>query len=193
MTPRSSKPGVSSTWVTSQWKFMPFPGHFSAAINTVGSRRWQRRRRGTGGRWLWNSWTADRRRQCSTEGGRHVHWLCRWTIPEHCSGRCHFRSRQSRSQYRAGFARHTITCCNLCRERCGTVDVCQGYAERPRWEGTVRPLPSTIESDAGSAAASHRPNQRRDTADDSGEGNECLPIQHNHGTPPKRVDHLCPV
>src|SRR3546814_19898381 len=27
-------PGVSSTWVTSQWKFMPFPSHFSAAINT---------------------------------------------------------------------------------------------------------------------------------------------------------------
>ena len=33
MTPRSPKPGVSSTWVTSQWKFGPFPGHFSTAIN----------------------------------------------------------------------------------------------------------------------------------------------------------------
>src|SRR3546814_6317472 len=36
MIPRSPKPGVSSTWVTSQWKFMPFPGHFSAAINSLG-------------------------------------------------------------------------------------------------------------------------------------------------------------
>src|SRR3546814_2936363 len=35
MTPRSSKPGVSSTWVTSQWKFVPFLGHFSAAINSL--------------------------------------------------------------------------------------------------------------------------------------------------------------
>ena len=35
MTPRSPKPGVSSTWVTSQWKYRPFPGQLSAAINTV--------------------------------------------------------------------------------------------------------------------------------------------------------------
>ena len=34
MTPRSPKPGVSSTWVNSQWKFITLPGHFSAAINT---------------------------------------------------------------------------------------------------------------------------------------------------------------
>ncbi|WP_157801170.1 TetR/AcrR family transcriptional regulator [Sphingobium sp. LB126] len=26
-------PGVSSTWVTSQWKYRPFPGHFSTVIN----------------------------------------------------------------------------------------------------------------------------------------------------------------
>src|SRR3546814_11768421 len=36
MIPRTPKPGVSATWVTSQWKFMPFPGHFSAAINSLG-------------------------------------------------------------------------------------------------------------------------------------------------------------
>jgi len=35
MTPRSPKPGVSSTWVTSQWKFVPCLGHFSAVINTL--------------------------------------------------------------------------------------------------------------------------------------------------------------
>src|SRR3546814_14764835 len=36
MIPRSPKPGVSSTLVTSQWKFMPFPCHFSSAINSLG-------------------------------------------------------------------------------------------------------------------------------------------------------------
>ena len=35
MTPRSSKPGVSSTWVTSQWKYRPFPGQLSVAINNL--------------------------------------------------------------------------------------------------------------------------------------------------------------
>ncbi|WP_242443409.1 DUF2924 domain-containing protein [Sphingobium sp. LB126] len=28
-------PGVSSTWVTSQWKYRPFPGHFSTVINKL--------------------------------------------------------------------------------------------------------------------------------------------------------------
>ena len=36
MIPRSPKPGVSSTWVNSQWKFLPLPGHFSAEINSLG-------------------------------------------------------------------------------------------------------------------------------------------------------------
>src|SRR5688572_3565174 len=34
MTPRSPKPGVSSTWVISQWKYRPFPGQLSVAVNT---------------------------------------------------------------------------------------------------------------------------------------------------------------
>ncbi|WP_429614970.1 tyrosine-type recombinase/integrase, partial [Sphingobium olei] len=32
--PRLSKPGTSSTWVNSQRKFTPYPGHFSVEINT---------------------------------------------------------------------------------------------------------------------------------------------------------------
>ena len=35
MIPRSPKPGVSSTWVNSQWKFLPHPGHFSVEINIL--------------------------------------------------------------------------------------------------------------------------------------------------------------
>ncbi|WP_214442604.1 hypothetical protein, partial [Sphingobium chlorophenolicum] len=31
--PAHYQPGVSSTWVTSQWKYRPFPGQLSVAIN----------------------------------------------------------------------------------------------------------------------------------------------------------------
>ena len=34
MFPRSSKPGASSTWVNSQWKFLTSPGHLSVEINS---------------------------------------------------------------------------------------------------------------------------------------------------------------
>src|SRR3546814_16761677 len=77
--PCLSKPVTSSTWVNSQWKFTPYPGHFSVEINTTIVRSRTSSRSAT-----------DARIGCPSLIFTHVFTLipnvC-MTVPGDCSGR----------------------------------------------------------------------------------------------------------